>query len=50
VQKLYNVYKNEIGLNVKLKLYENKRHELHNEPDRMSVYEDYSNWILEVIA
>lgn len=45
VEKLYHVYKDEIGLNVELKLYDGMRHELHNEPGRQAVYEDYLAWI-----
>ena len=39
VTKLYNFYKN-LGLNVDLKLYDNARHEILNEPIKESVYQD----------
>ncbi len=45
VEQLYNIYKDEIGLNVSLKLYDHMRHEIHNEPDRLKVYEDYLEFV-----
>lgn len=40
----------DIGMkNVKMKLYENDRHELLNEMDREQVYEDIYLWILSVL-
>ena len=45
VEELYSIYKNEIGLNVSLKLYDHMRHEMHNEPERQKVYEDYLGFI-----
>lgn len=49
VEQLYNVYKDEIGLNVSLKLYDHMRHEIHNEPERLKVYEDYLGFFEGVI-
>jgi len=45
VEELYNIYKNEIGLNVFIKLYDHMRHEIHNEPGRQEVYKDYLEFI-----
>ncbi len=45
VQKVYEIYKN-IGMSdVSLKLYKNFRHEILNEIDRKTVYDDVFNWI-----
>lgn len=45
VEQVYEQYKN-IGMeDVSLKLYENDRHEILNEADRQTVYEDVYNWI-----
>jgi len=41
VEKLYNIYKDELKINdVELKLYDGLRHEILNEIDRQKVYED----------
>lgn len=47
VEEIYNIYKNEIGLNAFLKLYDHMRHEIHNEPGRQQVYKDYLGFIEE---
>ncbi len=47
VESLYNVYKNEIGLNAELKLYDNMRHEIHNEIGKEKVFENHFKWICE---
>lgn len=45
VKKVYQQYKR-VGLeDVTMKLYDNDRHEIINEPDRYTVYEDVWNWI-----
>lgn len=49
VEQLYGIYKDEIGLNVSLKLYDHMRHEIHNEPGRQQVFDDYLNFINEHI-
>ena len=46
VEKLYKIYKDELQIkSVDLKLYDGMRHEILNEPERMTVYEDLLNWI-----
>lgn len=47
VKKLYDVYKQNGLKNVDLKLYPQGRHEILNEMNRMIVFEDIRNWILE---
>ncbi len=49
VKKLFNVYKN-IGLNVKIKLYKDYRHEILNEINNKQVYEDIYRWICKYIV
>jgi alpha-beta hydrolase superfamily lysophospholipase len=45
VSGLYNMYKN-IGIkDVKIKLYENARHEIVNELNKADVYDDVSEWL-----
>lgn len=45
VRKLYNIYIR-LGIrNVKLKLYENRRHELLNELDKHEVYNEILEWV-----
>ncbi len=45
VSGLYNMYKN-IGIkDVKIKLYENARHEIVNELNKADVYDDISEWL-----
>lgn len=40
----------DLGMNnVQLKLYENDRHEILNETDKLKVYEDIYSWILSVL-
>ena len=49
VELVYQSYL-DVGMqNVQMKLYENDRHELLNETDRASVYEDIYRWILQRI-
>ncbi|WP_081669367.1 alpha/beta fold hydrolase [Lachnospira multipara] len=45
VKKLYQRYSKRIN-NITLKLYEGDRHEILNELDRETVYQDILNWIL----
>ncbi len=50
LEKLYGIYKNELGIeNVELKIYDGMRHELQQEIGREKVYEDQLNWLLKVI-
>lgn len=49
VTKVYNIYKKSGIKNLKLKLYENDRHEILNELDKDSVYKDILNWIENLI-
>ena len=50
VKKLYEGYKN-IGLkDVNIKLYKDSRHEIINEIDRKTVYEDVFSWIIKRIT
>lgn len=50
VTAVYNKFK-EIGMqNITLKLYKDDRHEIINELDRESVYEDIYNWLEEKIT
>lgn len=49
VKKAYQSFM-DVGMkNVKIKLYDNDRHEVLNETDRETVYEDIYQWILSVI-
>lgn len=45
VVAVYKKYKNSGFKDVKLKLYENDRHEILNEPDRRQVYRDIEKWM-----
>lgn len=45
VTAVYKKYKNSGFEDVKLKLYENDRHEILNEPDRKQVYLDICEWL-----
>ena len=47
-RKLYDTYLNLDMTKVQLKLYKGARHELINETDRQTVYQDLLNWILAV--
>ena len=47
VEMVYQSYLDAGMQNVQMKLYENDRHELLNESDRVSVYEDIYRWILQ---
>ena len=47
VKKLYEVYRQNGLENVEMKLYPEGRHEILNEMNRMIVFEDIRNWILE---
>ncbi len=49
VEMVYQSYLDAGMQNVQMKLYENDRHELLNETDRVSVYEDVYRWILQRI-
>ena len=49
VETVYQSYLDAGMQNVQMKLYENDRHELLNETDRASVYEDVYRWILQRI-
>ena len=45
VEKVFNIYKN-IGIeNIKMKLYQNGRHENINETNRKEIYKDVIEWI-----
>lgn len=46
-KSLYEKYQKNGFTDVRLKLYENDRHEILNETDRQTVYEDLGNWLLE---
>lgn len=48
-KSLYEKYQEKGFTQVSLKLYENDRHEILNETDRQTVYEDLAGWILERI-
>ncbi len=45
VAAVYKKYKNSGFEDVKLKLYENDRHEILNEPDRKHIYQDIYKWL-----
>lgn len=47
VRKVYNSYKSAGIQNIRLKLYAGDRHEILNETDRYTVYEDLRNWMEE---
>lgn len=47
IEVVYQSYLDAGMQNVQMKLYENDRHELLNETDRASVYEDIYRWILQ---
>ena len=49
VEMVYQSYLDAGMQNVQMKLYKNDRHELLNETDRASVYEDIYRWILQRI-
>ncbi|MDO5383191.1 MAG: alpha/beta hydrolase [Eubacteriales bacterium] len=49
VEKVYRIYKKNLN-DVKLKLYENNRHELHSETNRDEVFNDLYDWITRVIS
>ncbi|MBQ5804143.1 MAG: alpha/beta hydrolase, partial [Erysipelotrichaceae bacterium] len=43
-------YMKDLGIrDVRLKLYQNDRHEILNETDKETVYEDLYNWLNEMI-
>lgn len=48
VRELYDLYVDNGIKNVKIKLYNNARHELLNEINKEEVYQDVSDWIKEV--
>ncbi len=50
VQKVYNNYRNSGVNDIKLKLYEDGRHEMLNETNRQEVYNDILNWLAEHLA
>ena len=45
VEKVFQKYKNCGFKDVQIKLYENDRHEILNETDRETVYEDLYRWM-----
>ncbi|SFG51411.1 Lysophospholipase, alpha-beta hydrolase superfamily [Lachnospiraceae bacterium C7] len=47
VQKVYDLFELTNHKDLKMKLYENDRHEILNETDKKEVYEDILNWINE---
>lgn len=47
VQRIYEKYKTAGIKDVRIKLYENDRHEILNETDRVEVYEDLYQWIVD---
>ena len=47
VRKAFQVYKDNTGCQVDIKIYEGDRHEILNETDRAQVYEDMLTWMLE---
>ena len=49
VRELYDLYVDNGIKNVKIKLYNNARHEILNELNKTEVYQDVSDWIKEVI-
>ena len=50
VVETYKLYKDLAGLeNVKLKLYENGRHEMLNEVNKNEVYKDVLEWLEDII-
>ena len=49
VRELYELYVDNGIKNVKIKLYNNARHEILNELNKAEVYQDVSDWIKEVI-
>lgn len=49
-KSLYEKYQKRGFTDVRLKLYEDDRHEIINETDRQTVYEDLGSWILEKTA
>ena len=49
VRELYDLYVDNGIKNVKIKLYNNARHEILNELNKAEVYQDVSDWIKEVI-
>lgn len=50
VKKVYDQYL-EIGMkDVQMKLYEGMAHEIHNEPDKETVYQDMYDWITKRLA
>lgn len=49
VKKLFEIYKNFGFKDVSMKLYEGSRHEIINEIDRKTVYEDVFNWMIKRI-
>ena len=49
-QKLYNIYKNQLGIqNVELKLYDGMRHELQQEIGREQIFNEQYDWLKKVI-
>lgn len=46
-KKVYDSFIEEGMQHVDFKLYENDRHELLNETDHMTVYEDFYNWLIK---
>lgn len=50
VRKAYSAYENAGIKNLSLKLYENDRHEILNEDDRMQIAQDIYEWISRTIS
>ena len=50
VIRFYNLCQKTGHRNVKMKLYENDRHEILNETDKEVVYQDIMNWIEEIMS
>lgn len=50
VIRFYNLCQKTGHRNVKMKLYENDRHEILNETDKDVVYQDIMNWIEEIMS
>lgn len=48
VEQVYHIYKKEGIKNIKMRLFENCRHELHNEINRKEVYEYIGAWLDKV--
>lgn len=45
VTKIYEIYRDSGVTDISLKLYPNDRHEILNEPNRFTVYNDIYDWL-----